>query len=204
MTGRRATAGGRVPPLPAHAYPAAARHAQAQGPVLPPTTWHTPGPIQETVPTPHNEGLADGSAHVSAQSVPWEGGETENPDARVTGSWEGGDPAEHGPGGPALVRATSLHPPGLGPGPRLLRQRSRSRRNTRYRIEPRSPLGASRCHLTESFQHPSREAPLLFPSYRWEHRDSGPLARGPSQDAIQSLSPSPALNSIRVMGASPP
>lgn len=45
VTGLRATLDGRAPLLPTRTYLAAAQHAQAQGPVLPLTTWHTPGPI---------------------------------------------------------------------------------------------------------------------------------------------------------------
>lgn len=72
-------------PLLALAYPAAAPHAQAQGPVLWRAAGHTPGPIQEAIPTPHDEALANGPAHVSAQSVPWEGRGTRDPDAGVAG-----------------------------------------------------------------------------------------------------------------------
>lgn len=64
-------------PLPAHTHPASTLHTQTQGHVLPEATRQTPGPIQEVVPSPHDEALADGPAQVLAQSVPCEGKEQE-------------------------------------------------------------------------------------------------------------------------------
>lgn len=91
--------------MPTQAYPAAARHAQAQGPILLRATWHTPGPIQETVPTPYDEAFANGPAHVCAQRVPWEGRGMRNPAVRVAETMENQDAAKQDPSGPSPLPA---------------------------------------------------------------------------------------------------
>lgn len=116
-------------PLPTRAYPAAAQHAQAQGPVRPRATGHTPGPILETVPTPHDEAFAKGPAHVSAQGVPWEGRATGSADA----GWQGAGSRE----GPAQCGLPASPPCAAGSYP-LLRRSAQPRGKTSR--EPRSTL----------------------------------------------------------------
>lgn len=104
--------------MPTQAYPAAARHAQAQGPILLRATGHTPGPIQETVPTPYDEAFANGPAHVCAQRVPWEGRGMRNPAVRVAEAMEDQDAAKQDRSKWALTPAstTYVHPLPLGQG----------------------------------------------------------------------------------------
>lgn len=57
-------------------------------------------------------------------------------------------------------------------------------------------------HLTE-YSHPSREALLSSPFYRWESRDSGLLTRGRARTRRTNAEPEPCSEQRQGDGASP-